>query len=553
MERKNNIMKRTLAGMIAVMCMAGCLPALAASAEESDIGEGAFTASEPVEGGWEIVLGSTAPEQNPDAVEALEKITKDIDGVAYTPVAVLARQCVAGMNYCILCKVKAVAPKATPTYELFYIYEDVSYNAEIIGRKVVLSSDPQATGGYAVNDGSTNPSDNEEELAAFDKALEGLGGMSYHPIAYLGSQTVAGYNHLFLCRMQVVYPDAEPEFGFVTVYEDLEGNARLNGSRKIDFGDMGEWEKTVHHAAKEPTCTKDGNTEYWYVPATNKYYSDDACENEISEASTVIKALGHELGEPEWIWSEDNTSAYLIVKCTRCGFKVVREDAVVTETVVSEPTSTQTGLIRYDATVETDEGTWTTSKEEVLPKLTTAPTISYEKGNGAVKLTWTEVDGAEKYGVAVFTNGKWQMVGQGEGTSYVLNNLKAGTEYKVAVFAKIGGEWIKDASNAITVSPKEAAVSPYPVFEVKTKDGKVGFKWKEVQGAEKYAVAVYQANKWVPVKQLDSNIRTWTSPQIAAGNYKVVVVAKVNGEWVTAQAPAHAVDISVRYYDRTTR
>jgi hypothetical protein len=66
-------------------------------------------------------------------------------------------------------------------------------------------------------------------------------------------------------------------------------------------------------------------------------------------------------------------------------------------------------------------------------------------------------------------------------------------------------------------------------------------------------VAVYQANKWVTVKQLDSNIRTWTSPQIAAGNYKVVVVAKVNGEWVTAQAPAHAVDVSVRYYDRTTR
>lgn len=46
MEKKHNVIKRTLAGMTAVMCMAGCLPALAANADDKGESYGYHEASE---------------------------------------------------------------------------------------------------------------------------------------------------------------------------------------------------------------------------------------------------------------------------------------------------------------------------------------------------------------------------------------------------------------------------------------------------------------------------------------------------------------------------
>ncbi|SFB68089.1 fibronectin type III domain-containing protein [Ruminococcus albus] len=549
MEKKHNVMKRTLAGLTAALCIAGCLPAVAASAESNNQTEITYTNGRGgVTGGWEVVKGSTSPENNPDAIDALEKATSNIDGVAYTPVAVLARQCVAGTNYCMLCKVKAVAPKARPSYQLIYIYEDLKGGAEIIGWTTVLRSPAEgATGGYAVNDGDTSLSAHKDVLDLFNKKMEGSGGVDIRPIAYLGSQVVAGTNHLLLCKSTVVYPGAEPTYEFVTLYEDLEGNVQISISQKIRFGDMGNYEERIIHVdAKDPTCTEDGNTEFWFDPINNKFYADEKSKNEITQADTVVKALGHDLDDSEWTWNNDHTSAHLTVKCKKCGAKVIDEDGTVVEKNVYPATYNKTGFINYVATVTIDDESWENHCIVVLPKLTyTAPKISYEKGQGAVKLSWTEVEGVEEYGVAGYINGKWKLLDHGTGTSYVLKNLKAGGSYKVAVVSKSSGQWITDFSNAITVTPKDTVTNLYPKFQTKVINEKIGYKWEAVPGAEKYAVAVCLANKWQIAKQLDSNVRTWTSPKVQSGSYKTVVVAKVNGKWVTAQAPAHAVTVSV--------
>ncbi|MBQ9901325.1 MAG: hypothetical protein IJM51_02915 [Clostridia bacterium] len=61
------------------------------------------------------------------------------------------------------------------------------------------------------------------------KATEKLTGATYEPVAYLGSQVVAGTNHLILCKMTPTTKDAESTYAIVTVYEDLEGNAEITG------------------------------------------------------------------------------------------------------------------------------------------------------------------------------------------------------------------------------------------------------------------------------------------------------------------------------------
>ena len=53
----------------------------------------------------------------------------------------------------------------------------------------------------------------EERLAVFRKGMETLLGVDYVPLAYLGSQVVAGTNHVFLVKG--------------TMDEDLQGNVKL--------------------------------------------------------------------------------------------------------------------------------------------------------------------------------------------------------------------------------------------------------------------------------------------------------------------------------------
>ena len=62
----------------------------------------------------------------------------------------------------------------------------------------------------------------------FDKAFDGLEGVSYTPYALLASRTTAsGRQYRILCKATVVYPGAEMHYAVVDVYESLEGNANI--------------------------------------------------------------------------------------------------------------------------------------------------------------------------------------------------------------------------------------------------------------------------------------------------------------------------------------
>ncbi len=75
----------------------------------------------------------------------------------------------------------------------------------------------------------------EEQKAVFDKAMEGLVGVGYEPVAYLASQLVAGTNHCFLCKATVVYPNAAPTYKLVFIYQDLQGNASILNIADLDI------------------------------------------------------------------------------------------------------------------------------------------------------------------------------------------------------------------------------------------------------------------------------------------------------------------------------
>ena len=89
-------------------------------------------------------------------------------------------------------------------------------------------------GGWISN--TENPAEIPQEvLDAFNKAIEGLEGCTYEPIALLASQVVAGMNYCLLCRLTVVYPDAQPTYALVYVYQSIEGACELARVEDITF------------------------------------------------------------------------------------------------------------------------------------------------------------------------------------------------------------------------------------------------------------------------------------------------------------------------------
>ena len=75
----------------------------------------------------------------------------------------------------------------------------------------------------------------QEALDAFSKAIDGLVGCTYEPIALLGTQVVSGMNYCLLCRLTAVYPDAEPGYALVYVYQSLDGSCQLLRVEDIVF------------------------------------------------------------------------------------------------------------------------------------------------------------------------------------------------------------------------------------------------------------------------------------------------------------------------------
>ena len=95
--------------------------------------------------------------------------------------------------------------------------------------------DEPLMGGWNETDSPEVP---QHILEIFNKATNGMVGVGYKPVAYLGYQVVDGKNHCILCQAKVVYPNSRPYYALVYVYEDLKGNATISNIVKLDIAEL---------------------------------------------------------------------------------------------------------------------------------------------------------------------------------------------------------------------------------------------------------------------------------------------------------------------------
>ncbi len=112
-------------------------------------------------------------------------------------------------------------------------------------------------------------------------------------------------------------------------------------------------------AAKAPTCTEDGYEAYWKCERCNELFSDADGKTPIP-APTVIKATGHQWGEPAWSW--DGTTATATFTCKNDNSHTQTVTAAVTSTVKTDPTCTENGTTTYTATATFNGTTYTATK-----------------------------------------------------------------------------------------------------------------------------------------------------------------------------------------------
>ena len=96
----------------------------------------------------------------------------------------------------------------------------------------------------------------------------------------------------------------------------------------------------IKTAAKDVTCTEDGNTEYYRCSTCSRYFSDEACTTEITDLSTtVIKATGHSWIEDSWQYDGKNHWH----KCSKCSATTDVAEHSFVEEVTKEPTYMEAG------------------------------------------------------------------------------------------------------------------------------------------------------------------------------------------------------------------
>ena len=96
---------------------------------------------------------------------------------------------------------------------------------------------PTVVGGWTI---SEDAAITDEARAAIEKAMEGVTGVGYEPVALIGTQLVSGTNYCILCEARVIVPDAAPYYALVYVYADLKGGAEILNIAALNLGDIAE-------------------------------------------------------------------------------------------------------------------------------------------------------------------------------------------------------------------------------------------------------------------------------------------------------------------------
>ena len=153
-----------------------------------------------------------------------------------------------------------------------------------------MSTTAQIVGGWKISDSTKDATLPGEVQEAFDKAKGSYTDGELHPVAYIGSQVVAGTNYMVLCK------DDSSAYKMAMIYKDLQGDAKITGTSDFSIEDCCDKEdsekKSVEITGGWTVTQKAGDPE---IPDEAKAAFDKAKKNGTGGDLEPIAYLGSQL------------------------------------------------------------------------------------------------------------------------------------------------------------------------------------------------------------------------------------------------------------------
>lgn len=173
--------------------------------------------------------------------DVFKKATKELDGVSYKPVALLAKQVVSGTNYIYLCYGTTISKKSVSSWYILSAYKNLNNKVRLnsiekINIKDIKTSVKPRTetlaGGYVILPVRKKPSTLPANARkAFNKATKSYSEYNLSPIALLGTQLVAGTNYRILCYGKGKVSD----LFVVDIYQKPSGKSTITSCKAFDL------------------------------------------------------------------------------------------------------------------------------------------------------------------------------------------------------------------------------------------------------------------------------------------------------------------------------
>ena len=200
-------------------------------------------------GGWEVDPEAEAVKLPEEVETAFHNATELLTGTEFTPIAYFSKQVVAGTNYQVLCRSALTTMDSSPGLQVVVIYQDLEGNAEVLniadfdigeytGQDEDEDVDGPLSGGWEVPEDYTTSELPEKVKAAYEAGIGQENAEALTPMAYLGSQVVAGTNYAVLVHSG----SGGGSIQVATIYEDLDGKAELTNLCAVDPADFNEQE-----------------------------------------------------------------------------------------------------------------------------------------------------------------------------------------------------------------------------------------------------------------------------------------------------------------------
>ncbi|MEE3466880.1 MAG: Ig-like domain-containing protein [Eubacterium sp.] len=196
----------------------------------------------------EIKIGEWVKEDSPVVQEgvknAFDKYNASVDGVSYTPVATIAHYL--GEDGSISWRVFArqtlvTNPTAPSIYAIVVITESMEGDVDITGlylttQEAFANSSDGIDGGWTE---CATPQLDVDEMAAFNKNIDGLVGVTYSPIAKIGTQIVNGTKYCILAEYQLITSAATEGYCLIDMTIGADG-VTIGDVLNIDMGQNDE-------------------------------------------------------------------------------------------------------------------------------------------------------------------------------------------------------------------------------------------------------------------------------------------------------------------------